>query len=77
MVQKKVMISLPEETLKDVDGLVKAGFYRTRSDLIYEAVMKIDPIKILAERRTDARLKEMLDTVKGITKPIHDCSKQR
>ena len=54
MVQKKVMISLPEETLKDIDDLVKAGFYRTRSDLIYEAVMKIDPIRILSERRTSA-----------------------
>ena len=70
MPQKKIMISLPEEVLNDADALVKAGFYKNRSDLIYEGLMGIAPLKRLVDERHGKRLDELLVKANALTGKI-------
>ena len=58
MVVKKVMISLDETLLSDVDKLVKAGCYKNRSALVHNALMQIPPLKALAVERFGKLLTE-------------------
>lgn len=59
---KRVIISLEENLVKDIDALIKAGFYRNRPELITEALLKIEPLKKLAEkRRSETFLKLLKD----------------
>lgn len=51
MAIKKVMVSLDETLVSDMDNLVKAGFYKNRSALVHNALMGIQPLKALAEDR--------------------------
>ena len=66
--QKKILISLPYDLVKDVDSLVDAGFYKTRSDLIYDGLMCILPLKKLVEERQSKRLTELLLKATDLTR---------
>lgn len=66
MVAKKVTISLNEELLSDMDKLIQTGAYDGRSDLIYHALMQIEPLKTIHEKRTGERIKDLIEVVSKV-----------
>jgi Arc/MetJ-type ribon-helix-helix transcriptional regulator len=62
MVVKKVMISLDEAVICDMDKLVKAGCYKNRSSLIQDALMQIPPLKTLADERFHKLVTQVIET---------------
>ncbi len=67
MVVKKVMISLDGTLVSDMDNLVKAGFYKNRSALVHSALMEIQPLKELVEKRFYKLMHEMTPIIKTRT----------
>ena len=73
---KRFTVSLEENLLKDMDSLIKAGFYRNRPELITAALFKIDPIKRLSDKRYLVRLSKIaIKTGESLSEVIHASTK--
>lgn len=56
----RISLTVNGDTLKDMDKLIQAKFYRNRTELVDQALMKIEPLKRLREERTAETMMEII-----------------
>lgn len=66
MVQKKINITIDENLLKDIDALIKGGFYDNRTEVIEEGLLLIAPLKMLKEKRKAKKWVQMAKSLKTL-----------